>query len=71
MKTAVICPNFPLLNNMINYPVKVGITFEKLNSLKFILLNYINTSWLNSINWEKYLEERNIKKIAKKIVSKI
>ena len=71
MKTAVICPNFPLLKNMINYPVQVGISFEKLNSLKYILMNDINPSWLNSINWEKYLEERNVKKIAKKIVSKI
>ena len=71
MKTAVICPNFPLLKNMINYPVNVGMTFDNLNSLKYILMNNINSSWLNSIYWEKYLEERNIKKIAKKIVSKI
>ena len=71
MKTAVICPNFPLLYNMVNYPVNVGKTFEKLNSLKHILKNDLNPSWLNSINWEKYLEERNIKKIASKIVSKI
>ena len=70
MKTAVICPNFPLLHNMVNYPVNVGITFDKLNSLENILKNNINTAWLNTIDWENYLEERDIKKIAKKIVSK-
>ena len=71
MNTAVICPNFPLLNNMVNYPVNVGITFEKLNSLEIILKNNLNKAWLNSINWERYLEERDVKKIAKKIISKI
>ena len=71
MKTTVICPNFPLLYNMVNYPVNVGITFEKLNSIEKILENNINTAWLNSINWEKYLEERDVKKVAKQIVSKV
>ena len=71
MKTAVVCPNFPLLNNMVNYPVNVGITFEKLNSLENILKNNVNKAWLNTINWEKYLEERDVKKIAEKIISKI
>ena len=70
-KTAVICPNFPLLNNMINYPVNVGITFDELNKLEYILKNDLSHSWLKSIDWKNYLEERNIKKIAKKIVSNI
>ncbi len=71
MKTAVICPNFPLLFNMVNYPVNVGITFEKLNSLENILENSINNTWLNAINWERYFEDRDVKKIAKQIVSKV
>ena len=71
MKTAVICPNFPLLFNMVNYPVNVGITFEKLNSLENILDNNINNTWLNAINWERYFEDRDVKKIAKQIVSKV
>ena len=70
-KTAVICPNFPLLNNMINYPVNVGKTFDELNKLEYILKNDISHAWLQSIDWKTYLEERNIKKIAKKIVSNI
>ena len=71
MKTAVICPNFPLLFNMVNYPVNVGLTFEKLNSLENILENNINNTWLNAINWERYFEDRDVKKIAKQIVSKV
>ena len=71
MKTAVVCPNFPLLNHMINYPVKAGITFDRLKTLKFILNSHLNFTWLNSIDWGKYLEERSTKKIASKIVSKI
>ena len=66
MKTAVICPNFPLLNNMVNYPVNVGITFEKLNSLEIILKNNLNKAWLNSINWERVSRRERCKENCQK-----
>jgi hypothetical protein len=33
-KTFVLCPNFPLMNNQINYPTQVGISYENESDLE-------------------------------------
>jgi len=69
--TPVICPNYPLLNNMLNYPVSVGMTYENFEELQNILENKLNRDWLNSIKWGDYIKERSISRVVESIVSKI
>ena len=70
-RTAVICPDYPLLKNMVNYPVSVGLTFNNLENLNFILENKISHNWIETLEWEIYFRERSISKVVGSLLSKI
>jgi hypothetical protein len=63
-KTFVLCPNFPLMNNQISYPSKVGFIYENESDLETAIQQSLNLVSNNIILFENHYLERSIENIA-------
>jgi hypothetical protein len=63
-KTFVLCPNFPLMNNQISYPSKVGLLYENESDLETAIQQSLNLVSNNVILFENHYSERSIENIA-------
>jgi hypothetical protein len=70
-KAFVICPNFPLMNNQINYPTKVDISYENESQLKTVIQEALNFIENNVVLFEKHYTEPSIENVAAKFIKNL
>ncbi len=63
-KTFVLCPNFPLMNNQINYPTQVGISYENESDLETAIQQSLELVSNDFISFEEHYIERSIGNIS-------
>lgn len=63
-KTFVLCPNFPLMNNQINYPTQVGISYENESDLETAIQQSLELVSNDFILFEEHYIERSIGNIS-------
>ena len=70
--TCVVCPDFPLMSNQINYPARVGVSYSNELELELALKEaMVLASTSKSESFESHYEERSIEKIADAFVQEI
>lgn len=63
-KTFVLCPNFPLMNNQINYPTQVGISYENESDLETAIQQSLELVNNDFILFEEHYIDRSIGNIS-------
>lgn len=61
-QTFVICPNFPLMSNQINYPTKVGLSYQNESDLEAVIQQAIEICSSSHLQFENHYIERSIEK---------
>jgi hypothetical protein len=63
-KTFVLCPNFPLMNNQINYPTQVGFSYKNESELETAIQQSVELVSNNVILFDEHYIERSIGNIS-------